>query len=656
MAKKRRIPGATFGLFLLGSLAVPHAQTSCTPILRGVPALSGPPVWWDGNSNGTFPELPLENDKLDDPRWKGAASITYGSGATEELVFHAGQSNAIGGPALYFSWNVKVAPSTTSSDNILYVGISGIGQDVILKLTLASESSNAEGAFSAELFLKTVTGWELQQNNPSWLHGFTRVWINHPQNSWAFQIRIPISTAGLGNGLNLGSTFKMWYEVLTSTPTAAAVTYTWPRQPEGPTVANSTVFPFSEILPDNPTAWGLFQMGGGCTEGVSLDVSDVGTLNTPSSKINLNSPNHFFARPLNQTGGTIPPAGITARFRIANWGSQPDWNDLGPANMDKLWSEIRGGGAVSNTVPIFNGTRGELQFSWSLDPCEICRFNPVSDACYSNLSNCTFDYQRRSHQCMLVELSGTNLNFINNSVYRNMDFEHASTFEREASINIAGLKPITGAAAGPKRDVYLYVEKRNMPAVVEPVNPPSAPGSGKDAKGNAGKSVAGAVNPKGDSDNTVNRDGGYVGHDTLGVARPRPVFDSLAESRPTYIVHVYHATGDSMVINHKKVALLVPQSTFGYFIDHQGSLYGWEDTLMGVEKIAPNFYRLSIKNDSAASITTRITALERKPPQPGEVRGNFLTCLMRGDWQCWIWVLLIFLAVLFIIAVIRRKP
>lgn len=60
---------------------------------------------------------------------------------------------------------------------------------------------------------------------------------------------------------------------------------------------------------------------------------------------------------------------------------------------------------------------------------------------------------------MLVTLSGTNLNFLNDSVVRNMDFDHASLLSREAQISLVGLKPISPEP----RDVYLAVEKINMP-------------------------------------------------------------------------------------------------------------------------------------------------------------------------------------------------
>src|SRR5438477_12696638 len=56
------------------------AQTYCIPPAVGVPALPGPPIWWDQNKNGMFPELPKENDQLNDPRWQGALGLTYGTG------------------------------------------------------------------------------------------------------------------------------------------------------------------------------------------------------------------------------------------------------------------------------------------------------------------------------------------------------------------------------------------------------------------------------------------------------------------------------------------------------------------------------------------------------------------------------------------------
>ena len=63
------------------------------------------------------------------------------------------------------------------------------------------------------------------------------------------------------------------------------------------------------------------------------------------------------------------------------------------------------------------------------------------------------------HQCILVTMSGTNINFLNDAIYQNMNFDGASLLQREADISLVGLKAFSPAP----RDVYLAIEKLNMP-------------------------------------------------------------------------------------------------------------------------------------------------------------------------------------------------
>src|SRR5205814_8949135 len=84
----------------------------------------------------------------------------------------------------------------------------------------------------------------------------------------------------------------------------------------------------------------------------------------------------------------------------------------------------------------------------------------VTDPFLANLLNGTM----WDHQCMLVELeTDLSLTFVNNSIYRNMDIvQTMSPYRRMAQISVVGLKPIQSDVS--TRDVFLYVETRNMPA------------------------------------------------------------------------------------------------------------------------------------------------------------------------------------------------
>jgi len=50
------------------------------------------------------------------------------------------------------------------------------------------------------------------------------------------------------------------------------------------------------------------------------------------------------------------------------------------------------------------------------------------------------------HQCVLVTLSGANINFLNDAIYQNMNFDSASLLQREAEISVVGLTPSRSAA------------------------------------------------------------------------------------------------------------------------------------------------------------------------------------------------------------------
>src|SRR5437870_10901276 len=82
------------------------AQT-CIPPAVGVPFAAGPPKWWDNTPPGSAAIF----DRIDDPRWKGAGSITHGSSATEQVSFRALHHTEGGAQSLYLSWWVKVAPT-----------------------------------------------------------------------------------------------------------------------------------------------------------------------------------------------------------------------------------------------------------------------------------------------------------------------------------------------------------------------------------------------------------------------------------------------------------------------------------------------------------------------------------------------------------------
>jgi hypothetical protein len=324
--------------------------------------------------------------------------------------------------------------------------------------------------------------------------------------------------------------------------------------------------------------------------------------------------NRLHAQPTNRTGGDILANGLLATFRMANWGSQPDWDD--PVLAAQLWQPIRGGTDVPNGGTIANNADGDNTFTWQLDtsPGELPAFAPQVGT-----------PAKRNHQCILVQLkpgpTSGSINFINDSLYANFDVVPASTFERDAEISV---KTLGQLGAAPDRDVYLWVETLNMPTTTTPdeerrrraevegdiakrreaVSKEIPPGSPpEDGEGGGGDGPIDHVPRKGEG--------------TPEWLQPMP--EDVKRLEPSYRVHVWHDTGDTVTEENGSVRkVLKAQTSFGYLVEHSGPLYGWAPQLTGpgLTELAPNFYRLRIPAESTADVHTKIVAHE-KPPKKG---------------------------------------
>jgi len=576
-------------------------DTLCVPVAYGVPALSGPPAWWNN------PVQHAQDTMRDDPRWRGATSIGHGTGTIEEGEFRALQSTVSGQTYIYLSWYAINPTWSPASAQFIVVGVcptSGAGDTLSFRINPFSavppdpSDSNCVPAASFAAYSGmsgTVLGGSVTATYP-WLND-TRVWtFNDPgqRKLWAVHMRIPVG----GSGLHLGTgPIRMWYQiqtVLSGGGSGGPIKYLWP--------ATGTFFSVGTHTPPTLPNWGVVYLGSSTScHGISLQAGDIGTTNASANEISFTSPNTFFAKPLNGMAAQIASYALHARFRIANWGSQADWNDI--PHPDSVWKEVPGGDDVKNGSAIAAGASGMLSFSWTLTPCDTCGFYPSSDICHGA---CPFTYQKRKHQCMLVEMSGPGLTFLNNSVYRNMDYVHASTFSRDAEISVKGLAD--KASLQPQRDVYIYIEKLNMPDTVKQAAAPKDSAAIRDsiARATKGREVTAVV----------------------------PSYSSQSK-QPMYLVHVYRDVGDKETIDGHVYQILKAQTSFGHIVVHEGSLVGWESTLSGAEKIGPNLYKIGVPKNGAVIVSTTINAMESFP---------------KPWWMKWLWlIILIVLAVLVLI-------
>jgi len=586
-----------------------NAQQRCLNNAVGVPSLSGPPNWWDSTLGA--PQFQPEDD---DPRWQGALADTFNNGAGEEASSRALYAvDSSGRKSIYLSFNTKLESTAVPSHHRVYIGLSdpaGSSAVVIrINLSTVSPTPTPETDANVRMFQRSGTTWNGISPLPAWINitGQTRVWIK--SNNWSVHVRIPLTnTTNLNDGVNVGTgpTFLLWYTMMRGTPTSAGLPYFTIKRGSIQFANDNTTgadFPAPDATNWQETRFGplnpFISPDPNClNEGISLHYMDIGTTNPISTEIKWKIPpgsttrptNTFFVRPrFNVASPTamptpIPVGGLTAKFRMANWGSQLDPNQV--ATRVVLWDDVPGGDAVSNDVPIPiasptpppgsivpypaptppAGPATPIHFDWQLTDDQAADFmgtNPV----------------KRRHQCFLVEFSGGSVSFFNKSAWNNLNFENASTMKRDAEISVVGLNPLP---ASTQRDVYLLIETLNMPPV---------------------RRQRGAV--------VVGKQAAGQHFDTKGMTGAGMTTKEIDKIMPTYRVYVYHATGKTLTTDGGVVLpLLEPQGSFGYYMRHDGDVEGWKHQLEGAVQLAPNFYLIKVPNNGKANVTTTIEAIE----------------------------------------------
>lgn len=619
------------------------AQEYCMPEAKGVPGLSGPPKWRpDPFTAANFPD---QLKRLDDPRWRGALSHVIDGEVEFRALFKKPDS-------LYLSWYAKADGKLDLNGDQVFLGIKQVPgkPPILIRLKLKVEDQVLDAApppigipdpVGVEAYQWTGTwqplGVGVAPPVPPWIKGTTRGWTQPGPGRWAFQMVLPISNGGLNAGLDLQDPFEMWYALVDQKATTAAL-HPWPA-----------AFGFStDAAGANPSGlnpnqtWGLIRLGAPagvtCTADVELTPLQVGTENLPSSKILFTAPpatanldtNVFFARPKNirPVGGAVLPAGsIQARIFVANWGTQvldeTFWREITPTDPADVQHNL--GSIAAGDVAGAGPPRNDIHFRWAMAMPERCMYFPSSDP------NCL--PRRQDHQCILVQLSSaaapqSPLVFRNQSVARNMDFVSTmSPFRRTAEVSVVGLAPL--ADGRPTRDVYLNVETVNMPAVVTsaPTVVDTVVVPGRDVMIVAGRDTAlklewGVVRlARGDTALIPTKDtivlSGETPVERMEALRRaadggRLTMDDVDAHAPTYRIYAYHTTGDSITIDGLRLPLLEAQTSFGYWVRHDGEITGWKHRLEGehLVKVAPNYYKIEVPNNGTTTVTTTIEALE----------------------------------------------
>ena len=637
-----------FSVILLLCAVVAAAQTTCIPRADGVPGtlFQHPPNWWDPT-----PGEPFYNTNIDAPSWRGAFGLGYplGAATTEEVHFRALHRAELGKEYIYLSWYGKVVPDlTTLGVNKMIVGFSPAGGGPAFEFNVTPNVTSlqtASPAYSLQVSVSTGGPWTAYVGPaPKWLNGngnpatdgTGRIWvINTPNNQWAVHLRVPVSAVATANDISDGvpinpASFNMWFEFRAGAMSGpfGFIPYKFPR-----TIADAD--PFSDEPP--PVAnWETMHLNStatvpdpGCSmDGVGITSSDIGSMNADQNSISLLQPNILFARPFNHSMNT-PANNVRARFRIANWGNGLTWEDVPNPNVN-LWIDVGPpAGVPAGGTNIPQNSSVTIQFPYNIsDPtakCERCQYETYYAANTMTCGSCsaTTNNKKLDHQCMLVELTGPGVNFLNDSVYTNMNFVNASTFSDTAEINLNGL---SGSLA---RDVYLYVESYNMPAARTGGGGGDQPPPGvvpQQAAANKAR-MAAAARP---SPFDVNRPRDQRHKELQEMLRSGQLtLDDVAHNMPTYIVHAYYDSGIRNTAAGTPRAVLRPMQSFGYFVLHDGQPDGWITNLQGAQQIAPNWYKIT----TPASGVTRIHPVIQSvggPSQPGGSPGRFRVFLDAG--------------------------
>ena len=387
---------------------------------------------------------------------------------------------------------------------------------------------------------------------------------------------------------------------------------------------------------------------GTCATDLDLSPGDVGVLNelhklAPDNEIYFDptagaTSNYFIVRPKNTTGASldvVDGAGlnVTASFFLADWGTQPtvmgpQWSLLGDADptqtLPPSW------GSTFNTAsPVADQQRINLVTNHSFPFNVGCLYVPS----LAGGASCPGE-PRSQHQCVLVQLGSTlGLDIRPSSVFRNMRFVTASTFESEAKATIEGLPALPGRDT---RDLYLVVYTTRMPPSV-----PAQEQAGEAALvRELGETVAEIQDLVAQSTAALlsRRFPAYVRENIQqnvalqAVARgalagypapesqapPETWLNALLDLYPRFEVVALHETGETVDFEGQVQPVLSAQTSFGYYVTHpQGALTGWSFALDGpLQEVRPGMYKLTIPNGGFARIGTRIKAHEADEDPP----------------------------------------
>ncbi len=635
------------------------AQAVCVPDILGVPGSSGPPDW----ITPTTPNLEGHRD----PRWDGALGVGHSDGKAHIRVLrHDSGGQRYLSLSLHATADPKGSTLADPDGDKVAIGIGKADGSIAFLITLRLDTTSATNAgvihfdpsapqpWDGKIMVESFQEWTGASYRPLlisaparpilpvWLVDWTRLFVTcrgsgcvADGSDFNVQMRIPLggphvdtsgalTDASFNGGLEPNDDVIFFHRVDTAfnePPLTNFVRYAWPER----------ISPFGTVEPEpQPTYWAHVGAGPSvpCAGTIGFEGHhQVATGNAPPTVITTTTT--FHARPRNNSASPVNPSHLKVQFRIADWGSallsSPQWNPICDSNP-----------ADAGTTPVPSGSELDLACA---NPAPF----PICD--YVDTGTCAGPPPptHNSHQCILAQLTSAAppdagpLIFGRESYWNNMDLRESSVVEEEASIATHGLAPL-----GSARDVYLYVQKLNMPPAPAPSENNNNNNNTDGVVGAAGGQAAQAAIHDAPLDPKVAE--GYP----TGALAP----EKLEQLLPTYRVHVFH---DSGAKSDTGARALVPAPSFGHYLYHQGPFTGWRDEITGagVVRLSDTLYKLQIANDSVAKVQVRVESVEAKCD---DLCGGSFWCELTCQFPYW-WMVAFALVVLFIIVVLlRRRP
>ena len=603
------------------------------PRAGGVPGIPGPPDWLSAPPTGKY--------RLDDVRWLGAAKTDFGSGAGASNGLRIAHDVQGAQEYIYLSFRAAFVPHLSDQFDFVWIGLQRTGSNkaMVIRLQVHGPTFTQAGpppdtnapvqvkSIQAFTRLDTASNWTPVSPTPSWIDANARVWLQDnddvpadPNRRWAVQIRIPAAAAGdiaAAAGPNVGADFRMWYVIQGTGKVGSAFIPIILADYRVDGVATSEGDLLDGIYPSPfaaPNPWDQFLLTSGPAAfgGVAIHgngSSDIRVSNVygEGTKIDHGGANTFIARPRNYRPGpvggvdhnAIAAGDISATFRIANWGSvggNPSQVNWSSGTWDLLPGQPPG---VASSLPI---------------PTLAAGTNPPAAQPIALSASLPLTSGRSLHQCVYVTLSGSGLQFLNDSAFQNMDFDEASVVEREAEISVVDVSPQPA-------DALLAVETINMPR-----NLPSGTDEGQFFEARMAQLMerGGALAEK------LQRVRRVLGRGEADPKRRLQTFvdalsaadvsqDELELFFPTYRVHCYHDTGERVKnASGEQVPVYREQSSFGFYVYHEGPITGWQTSIDGATRTDEALYQLAMPATGKATIRVRVQAVtpeERRIPE-----------------------------------------